>query len=137
MADKNRIFVDTNIWLYAFMDGKSEKVIKSRQILSKGTVILSSQVLNEISINLIKKARYTEENLQILIVNISNHFKVVPVNSDTILQASFIREKMDIDYWDSLIISSALINDCKVLYSDILPHNITVEGKLKIINPFV
>lgn len=134
MADK--IFVDTNIWLYAFMDDNRERTRISREIISNPNVILNTFVLNEICINLLRKAKYSEENLQILIVNINNHYTVYPITADTILQASFIREKTDIGYWDSLVVASAIQNDCTVLYSDILPHNLTIENRLRIINPF-
>jgi len=134
MADK--IFVDTNIWLYAFMDDNRERTRISREIISNPNVVLNTQILNEICINLLKKAKYTEENIQILIVNINNHYEVSPITADTILQASFIREKVDMEYWDSLIVASAIQNNCKILYSDILSHNYIIEKKLKIVNPF-
>ncbi|RUM60688.1 MAG: PIN domain nuclease [Persephonella sp.] len=134
MADK--IFVDTNIWLYAFMDDNRERTRISREIISNPNVVLNTQILNEICINLLRKAKYTEENIQILIVNINNHYEVSPITADTILQASFIREKVDMEYWDSLIVASAIQNNCKILYSDILPHNYIIEKKLKIVNPF-
>ncbi len=134
MADK--IFVDTNIWLYAFMDDNKERTRISRDIISNPNVVLNTQILNEICINLLRKVKYTEENIQILIVNINNHYEVSPITADTILQASFIREKVDIEYWDSLIVASAVQNNCKILYSDILPHNYIIEKKLKIVNPF-
>jgi len=134
MADK--IFVDTNIWLYAFMDDNRERTRISREIISNPNVVLNTQILNEICINLLRKAKYSEENIQILIVNINNHYEVSPITADTILQASFIREKVDMEYWDSLIVASAIQNNCKILYSDILPHNYIIEKKLKIVNPF-
>jgi predicted nucleic acid-binding protein len=38
--------------------------------------------------------------------------------------------------YDSLIISTALQNQCTILYTEDLQHNQIVDGKLKIVNPF-
>ncbi len=40
MADK--IFVDTNIWLYAFMDDNKERTRISREIISNPNVVLNT-----------------------------------------------------------------------------------------------
>jgi len=47
-----------------------------------------------------------------------------------------IRHKYNLSYWDSLIVASALENDCSILYTEDLQHEQVIEGKLKIINPF-
>ena len=47
-----------------------------------------------------------------------------------------IRHKYNLSFWDSLIIASALENDCSILYTEDLQHEQVIEGKLKIINPF-
>ena len=40
-------------------------------------------------------------------------------------------------FFDSnIIITSALENDCSILYTEDLQHEQVIEGKLKIINPF-
>ena len=38
---------------------------------------------------------------------------------------------------DSLMISSALLNNCNILYSEDLQHNQLIENQLQIINPFL
>ena len=51
-------FVDTNIWLYAFIDGPDvAKSERARQLLSdnEDSLVVSSQVINEICVNLLKK----------------------------------------------------------------------------------
>ncbi len=133
---RDRVFVDTNIWLYAFMEDNKLRTKISRRIVPNPRTVLSTQILNEICINLIRKIKYTEENLQILIVNINNHYKVAGISTETILKASFIREHYEFNYWESLIIASALENNCSILYSDSIEPNQVIEGKLKIVNPF-
>jgi predicted nucleic acid-binding protein len=65
-----RIFADTNIWFYAFARGKTledeRKNEVAAQLIPKRPE-LSVQVVNELSINLLKKAAYGEAQLQQLI----------------------------------------------------------------------
>jgi len=51
---QDKVFIDTNIWLYSFMDGDYEKKEIALSVISRGNVVLSTQVLNEICVNLIK-----------------------------------------------------------------------------------
>ncbi len=55
---------------------------------------------------------------------------------DTIKLAHRIKDKYKYGYFDSLIISSALENDCSILFTEDLHSNQKIEEKLKIINPF-
>ncbi len=134
---KDKIFVDTNIWLYAFMEKESKKTEIARKIINTNTesISLSVQVLNEICINLIKKADYLEEEIRKLINNLQNVYDIYPITVEDSLKASEVRSRFYISYWDSLIIASALNNRCNILYSEDMQHNQIIEG-LKIINPF-
>jgi predicted nucleic acid-binding protein len=51
-------------------------------------------------------------------------------------QALSIAQRYKYSYWDSLILSSALENGCKVLYTEDMQDGQTIDGKLKIENPF-
>jgi predicted nucleic acid-binding protein len=48
-----------------------------------------------------------------------------------------IAEKYRYSFYDSLIISAALSSGCKILFSEDLHHGQLIEGKLKIVNPFL
>ena len=54
----------------------------------------------------------------------------------TIIQAFDIVKQYKYSYWDSLIIASALENNCSILFSEDMQHNQLIANKLKIINPF-
>jgi predicted nucleic acid-binding protein len=47
-----------------------------------------------------------------------------------------IMKKFNYSYWDCLILASALENNCTILYTEDMQDGQTVEGKLKILNPF-
>ncbi len=135
---KDKIFIDTNIWLYAFMEQDFQKSLVARKIINENTgqICLSTQVLNEICINLLKKANYSEEEVKILIENLNETYKIYPLKVKDCIKASEIRDKFYISYWDSLIIASAINNECHILYSEDLQHNQVIKN-LKIVNPLI
>jgi predicted nucleic acid-binding protein len=51
-----KCFVDSNIWLYAFMDSNSEKRIAALHLIESTDAVLSTQVINEVCCNLLRKA---------------------------------------------------------------------------------
>jgi predicted nucleic acid-binding protein len=53
---QDKIFIDSNIWLYAFMESDSPKKKIAADLILNKDVILSTQVVNEICVNLIKKS---------------------------------------------------------------------------------
>jgi predicted nucleic acid-binding protein len=59
------------------------------------------------------------------------------VNEDIVRVAHLIILKYDLQYFDSLIVASALEAKCKVLYSEDMQHQLIIENKLKILNPFI
>ncbi|CAD5986375.1 hypothetical protein PCC7821_05116 (plasmid) [Planktothrix rubescens NIVA-CYA 18] len=64
-------FIDTNIWLYRlFDDQRIEAQERERKqniaisITNQSNLMISTQVINEISVNLIKKAKFDENQLK-------------------------------------------------------------------------
>ena len=60
---------------------------------------------------------------------------IVNLDINTYKKAKTIRSNYSISFWNSLIIASALINDCSILYSEDMQHNLIIGDKNKIINP--
>ena len=60
---QNKYFADSNIFLYAFMANDGEKSEKAFSIIKQPSIILSTQVMNEICVNLIKKSKYTNDDI--------------------------------------------------------------------------
>jgi predicted nucleic acid-binding protein len=71
------------------------------------------------------------------LLEINKNFIVKINNIDTINSALNIHFKYHFSYYDSLIIASALQNECSILYSEDLNHNQKIENVLTIINPFI
>jgi predicted nucleic acid-binding protein len=127
-------FVDSNIWLYGFMESSAKAKI-ANEIIEAENVMLSTQVINEVCINLIKKAKYSEAEIKQTVHNIYTSYDVALINQEIILYASKIRENNFLSYWDSLIVATAIKNNCTVLYSEDMQHQQVIQN-LKIMNPF-
>ena len=63
--------------------------------------------------------------------------KLSILNKTTYDNAFILRQQQNISFWDSLIVASALENDCSFIYTEDLQHNQIIENKLKVINPFM
>ena len=65
------------------------------------------------------------------------YLPVRTISSKTIRSGLDVHEKYQYSFYDSLIIASALENECSILYSEDLQHNQKIEKSLTIINPFI
>ena len=98
--------------------------------------VISVQVINEVCVNLIRKGKYKEAEIRKLIKSFfANHF-VVEISQAILLSASGLRSKYSLSFWDGLIVAAALAANAEILYSEDMQNGLSVENKLKIINPF-
>ena len=133
---KDKIFADSNVFLYLLSDDERKKAI-AKEILKKKPVI-SVQVISENINVLIKKFtqlkfQQIEHHTKIL----SNYCSVSPVTILTIETALALKKKYGYQWYDCTILSSALLDDCAIIYSEDMQHNQLINEKLKIINPFI
>ncbi|NJP12010.1 MAG: PIN domain-containing protein [Leptolyngbyaceae cyanobacterium RU_5_1] len=63
-------------------------------------------------------------------------FSVTEIDVLKVIQALEVNLKYGYSYWDSLIIATALLNDCSVFYSEDMQHNQLIENKTRIVNPY-
>lgn len=134
-----RVFVDTNVWLYALVQsGNSDpRHGQARDLLpTLQRPVISHQVIREASVNLLKRAAVGEVELRRLVLAWYRDCEVWGEDEGVFLRASELRERLNFSYWDSLIVATALMADCAVLYSEDMQHGQTVEGQLRIFNPF-
>jgi predicted nucleic acid-binding protein len=131
-------FVDTNIWLYAFVEGDNRrKSARAKSLLEASrAVIVSPQVINEVCVNLIKKAQFSAPQVQQLIESFYAKYVVVEVSKALLLTASALRQQYAFSFWDSTIVASALQAGASVLYSEDMQAGLVVENRVRIINPF-
>lgn len=104
--------------------------------MQRHDVVISTQVLNEFTNVLSKKFKTPWPDILKTIAEITDSSSVSVVTIDTVKHAINLAGRYKFSYYDSLILASALENDCERLYSEDLAHLQVVGGVLQIINPF-
>ncbi|WP_442941115.1 PIN domain-containing protein [Nostoc sp.] len=66
-----------------------------------------------------------------------NTFPVQAISTTQVIQALEINAQYNYSYWDSLIIATALLGKCSIIYSEDMQHNQLIDNKVIILNPFV
>ncbi|MBY0433103.1 MAG: PIN domain-containing protein [Cyclobacteriaceae bacterium] len=132
----SRAFLDSNICVYWFDKSNPDKQDKAL-VLLKSRPFVSSQVVIETYLACSRKlklpAQICDENTLIL----CDAATVMPIEPSTFSAALSLKSKLQFSFLDSLIIASALQAECTTLYSEDLQHGQLIEGKLKIVNPFI
>ena len=136
---QNKIFIDSNIWLYLFLqEGNRKYKIAEEYLLSKNsnsTFIITFQVINEVT-NILLKNNFTEDEIR---ENIDYLFRVCTLQDFTkeiVLISSSVREKYSISFWDSILVGSALFAKCDILVSEDMQNGLIIDDKLLIKNIF-
>ena len=140
MTDK--IFLDTNILVYLFDKSEKQKqdVIKNLigEHIQKSKIFISVQVINEfISITSKKITFPILPDKQNKIIELLNElFLISPLYYKTTLNALKILGRYKLSFWDSLIVSSALENNCNILFTEDMQNGLVLDDNLEIVNPF-
>ena len=131
------VFLDTNIIIYAYSLSDPKKQSISSEILLNNDCTISTQVINEYCNVCFKKNLMHISEILLDVDNILDICELVKIDEITIKEALLIKESYKYSYYDSLILSSVLKNNCSILYSEDLQHGQVIENSLKIMNPFV
>ena len=140
IPEKINCFVDSNIWIYAFLQQEDiNKATKAKELLHnlQLDISISTQIINEVCVNLHKKTNFSEPDLQILIESFYCRYTVITIEKSTLLDASELRQHYKLSFWDILVIASALQTDASVIYSEDMQNNLVINKTLTIINPLL
>lgn len=132
------IFLDTNLWVYLHAHSLPQKQLTVRNLIMNDfeSIVVSAQVLGELY-NVLSKKRLTEpEEARAIVLEMAMTFPVLEIDAAKVITALDIHSKYGYSYWDSLILATALLNDCQTVYSEDMQHNQLIENRLRIINPF-
>jgi predicted nucleic acid-binding protein len=142
-----RLFIDTNIWIYAFLevpDKKSSDSIKRKIILKaiknrliNDDIFTSIQAINEFHWILKRKYKISENIIKKKVNSIIEISQINALDIEVYFKSFELREKYSLSFWDSLMLSSALLSDCNLFYSEDMQNDMVIDKKLKIINPFI
>ncbi|MFM8299334.1 MAG: PIN domain-containing protein [Microcystis aeruginosa] len=140
-GESQPFFIDSNIWLYRFIVNCSDtNAIPKQQIATnitnQGNLIISTQVVNEVCSNLIRKAGFNNLQIQNLLEELTQGFEILPVSLETLEYGVKLRDRYLISFWDSLIVASAVLGDATILYSEDMQDGLIINNSLQVINPF-
>jgi predicted nucleic acid-binding protein len=138
---KDKVFIDTNIFVYSALDDEEEKVKREKSIellkkFSGQQTFVSTQILNEFY-SVLLKHNIPDKDIQDKLNTIINDSMVSLIRIETIKNSWELRAKYNISFWDSLIVASAIENKCTILYTEDLHHSQLIAGRLRILNPFI
>ena len=131
-------FVDTNIFVYAHEGGAGPKHDQAVDLLARlfdeqaGAV--SIQVLTEFYITATKKLGMKSEEAEEAIADLGTWTIHRPSHAD-VLRACKIHRRHKVNWWDALIINSAVELGCDVLWSEDLAAGHRY-GAITVRNPF-
>lgn len=133
----DNVFLDTNILVYSYSTTEKDKQRISRKLIAESNSYISTQMVQELLNTLIKKFGINWDKAKSAVdESLQNNFLFVN-NKETIIKACDLAQKYQYSFYDSLIISAALSCNCEMLISEDLQHGQIIEGRLKIINPFL
>ena len=133
---KDKIFIDTNILLYAYSTEKNKQEIAQNIINTNNNIYISKQVINETINILIKKFKLNIKDIINVVKELEKEFIILDFDIQTQLNALKLKQNYNLQFYDALIVSTALKNSCTILYSEDMQAKLVIEKKLKIINPF-
>lgn len=137
MRGNVRTFLDTNIIVYDFSEVSHKSTISRNLILNPNSII-SYQVIQEfcnvalknfkLNLSIEECKEYINKFLYPMCISYPNN-ELYNVTLDIKLETNF-------SYYDCLILASAYITNCKIIYSEDMNHEQEIRG-MTIINPYV
>ena len=137
----DRCFVDTTILVYAHDRSAGFKHQRARLLIEdlwkSGQGVLSTQVLQELCINVRRKATrpLSVEEARRLIQDYLS-WEIVVNTPASVIQALDIEARYKISFWDALILQAAESSGVAILYSQDLTAGQNY-GSVRAVNPFV
>ena len=131
-----RIFLDTNIIIYAhsYQDMTKQHIV--REVILANYFMISTHVIDEFYNICSKKLHYsiTETNQKVNFL--LDNYPTVPVYDHTDKIAIYLQDKYKYHFFDCLMLASALENKCKFIITEDMQHGQLIENDLTIFNPF-
>lgn len=139
MAKRGKVFIDTNLFIYALdrrVPAKRKAAAKAlRAIEAEGNGVVSTQVFQEAYVAGTTKLGIAPQDMKQAIASLRT-LEVVQVDVDLIQAAIDCSILQRLSFWDSLIIVAAEKARCTELWTEDLNHGQRIQG-IRIHNPFM
>ena len=138
----DRIFLDTNIFIYAWDASHLGKQVAALELIRSATEakigVISYQVVQEFLNAALTKARrkMTHDDARVYLEKVLRPLLSVPSSIPLFDAAIHLQGRYRFSWYDSLIVSAAQQANCKILYTEDLQHGQRL-GDLLIQNPFL
>jgi predicted nucleic acid-binding protein len=128
------VFLDTNVCVYALNDA-GEKTVAAKSLLINGGVI-SVQVLNEYTLVARRKLKLDWDSIDQDIYKLVHLVDdILPLSLEANSRARKIAERHNLQFYDSLLLASALEAGCTRFISEDMQDGLNIDG-LTVENPF-
>jgi predicted nucleic acid-binding protein len=139
--NSQKIFIDTNILVYAHDLSTGEKHRIAKELIStiwnNQNGHISIQVLQEFYVTITEKVKNPIDKVTVSsIIEDLGKWTVHSPDADDIITAVTIQTKYKLSFWDSMIICSAIKTKCDIIISEDFTHNQKYEGIL-LLDPFI
>ena len=135
-----RSFVDTNVLVYAHDLGAGVKHERARDLVrtlwEQRTGVISTQVLQELHVNLRRKASRPISHVEARqLIDDYLTWEVIVNDGTAILDAIDLEHRHRLSFWDALIVRAATVAGVTTVYSEDLTNG-QVYGEVQVVNPF-
>ena len=143
MKDDELVFLDTNIFVYAFLASEPRKRAKAVELietcLGSGRGSISYQVVQEFA-NMARKkfaTRLGADDCKAFIDAAMQPINRVASSMALIHTALDLQDELKYSFYDCLMVAAAIQDGASTLYSEDVQHWQLVRGVLRIVNPFL
>ena len=137
----DRVFVDTNVLVYAYDRSEPDKQQMALQVLNQlhatHSGVISTQVLSEFFVTVTRKLKpqLSPEDAYERIKNYVQAWETVDMTAAIILEAARGVRDHQLSFWDAQIWAAARLNQITVIFSEDFNVGSTIDG-IEFVNPF-
>lgn len=133
-----KVFIDSNTLLYSIESQDAAKARRAGEwleyLIQSNRGVTNLQVLNEIT-NVLLRRRVMAPEQVFQVVDSFGPFGITPISLETVAAARLIRLRTQYQWWDCILLASAIELGCSGFLSEDLQDGHSIPG-LTIISPF-
>lgn len=127
-------FFDTNVVLYLLSEDAA-KADRAEELLASGGRV-SVQVLNEFAAVASRKLRMGWTEIREILTQVRAVSRVEAIAIETHERGLAVASRYGLNVYDAMIVASALLAGCRLLYSEDLQNGQLFERQLSVCDPF-
>jgi predicted nucleic acid-binding protein len=132
-----RVFLDTNILVYAIDRADPAKRKRARAVMAEAEEpVLSAQVLAEFVAVVTRKLATPMSPAQALRhLEALRGLPVEPIDATLVIEAVELADRASLSHWDAMIVRAAVRAECDRIATEDLQHGALIDG-VEIFDPF-